>query len=90
MSGPCEVFSHNSGIPGGGQCGAVAGDFCFGDASAVRVDGGGEDLGVLEREARAFGEDFPALGDEKLAVEDDASGFVAEEIGVEVGDAKGA
>lgn len=68
----------------------MAGDFGFGDSTSERIDGGGKNLVVLKREARAFGEDFAALGDEELAVVDDASSFIAEEIGVEIGDAEGA
>ncbi len=57
---------------------------------ALDVDGLVDEGGLLEREAGAFGRDFPGGGDESAAIVDGASGLVTEEVGVDVGGSEGA
>lgn len=60
------------------------------EAVAFDVDGADRESGFLKREAGAFGDDASGGGDEAAAVVDGASGFVAEEVGVNVCGTEGA
>ena len=60
------------------------------EAVAFDIDGADRESGFLEGEAGAFGDDASGGGDESAAVVDGASGFVAEEVGVNVGGTKSA
>lgn len=60
------------------------------EAITLDIDGFDAEGEVLEGEAGAFGDDAAGVGDESAAVVDGASGFVSEEVGVDVGGSEGA
>lgn len=74
----------------GDERGAMAGGAGLHEPGEFHINGGGGDAALFESEARTFGNEASTTGDHGIAVVDGATGFIADEVGVDVTDPKSA